>query len=120
VRGGGEHDPLAEAALVINLLLLVTRHAVHHQDDPERRTSEVLGITLDVGQCPPRGGIADDDQLPRLTVAGAAGPARHIENIIERPLRHRLRAELADSAQATEEGNAIVSGGIGHQRPLLH
>jgi hypothetical protein len=49
--------------------------------------------------------VEDDDELPGLPVAGAAGPAGYFENVVQDRLWKGVRSKLAYRTQATQEGD---------------
>ncbi len=68
-----------------------SRVAGHHQDDPERGAVQVLSVAFGLCRGPQRRWVTDDDELPRLEIPGAAGPAGDLEQVVDDLPRERVR-----------------------------
>jgi len=82
--------------------------AGHHQRDACASVDQVRGVAaLDTSQGLEGRAILNDDQIPRLDVPSATGPARHLQDVLQRFRRHGFGRELANLPQAAQEGNFV-------------
>ena len=85
-----EQDPFGETALIIRIEV---RHFASNDDrDTDSGCRQVAGVgSINRRQSRQSVAIANNDELPRLAVPGAARPTRDFENILEGRFRKRIR-----------------------------
>src|ERR1700704_2630202 len=101
MRPRAEHDALGESPFIEGLTLRpLTRH---HEHDADGGAAQVTHVSPQAGERLQRLGLAHDDDLTELTVACAARPARHLENVLHDRVRHGLALEFANRTEAAQK-----------------
>src|SRR3989440_7548445 len=85
MAGGGEHDSFGKPAFVEGFAF--GPFARHNQDHGQRRATQMAGITAEAGERRQAVALADHDDLSELAIARAAGPARHLEDVLHDVIR---------------------------------
>lgn len=92
-----EQNAFSEAPLVVRIQ--IGNFRVDDNSDPCTRACEMTSVgAVDRRQSTQHLAIADHDEFPGLTIAGAAGPSGNFENITQNLFGQWVRSKLPHSA----------------------